>query len=313
VTSRAQFVSAIAALAIAPSAASAQTATGTPLRIASTASDSYAGALYAHDAGFFDRAGLNADVQILASGAAITAAVAAKAVDIGITNALPLVAAVQHGVPFRYICSGGLVNLDEFGMCVSTDSPIKEWKDLEGKTVAVSALNDIAVIGMRALVDQQGADSSKVKLVEMPFSQMAAAVSRGTVDAGPIAEPALSAAKKQGTVRVLKPAIFSPFGPHFMVGGWFATDEWINANRATARRFISAIYAAANWANTHTAESSAILARYSKIDVATVAAMNRSPLGTSLTPDMLQPVIDLAYKYKAIDRPLKAAEIIVKV
>jgi NitT/TauT family transport system substrate-binding protein len=311
--SRAQFVSAIAALAIAPSAAAAQTPVGTPLRIASTASDSYAGALYAHDAGFFERVGLNADVQILASGAAITAAVAAKAIDIGITNALPLVAAVQHGVPFRYICSGGLVNLDEFGMCVAPDSPIKEWKDLEGKTVAVSALNDIAVIGMRALVDQQGADSSKVKLVEMPFSQMAGAVSRGIVDAGPIAEPALSAAKKQGTVRVLKPAIFSPFGPHFMVGGWFATDDWISANRDTARRFTSAIYAAANWANTHTAESSVILAKYSKIDVATVAAMNRSPLGTSLTPDMLQPVIDLAYKYKVIDRPLKAAEIIAKV
>jgi NitT/TauT family transport system substrate-binding protein len=311
--SRAQFMSAIAALAMAPSAAAAQTPVGTPLRIASTASDSYAGALYAHDAGFFDRVGLNADVQILASGAAITAAVAAKAIDIGITNALPLVAAVQHGVPFRYICSGGLVNLDEFGMCVAPDSPIKEWKDLEGKTVAVSALNDIAVIGMRALVDQQGADSSKVKLVEMPFSQMAGAVSRGIVDAGPIAEPALSAAKKQGTVRVLKPAIFSPFGPHFMVGGWFATDDWISANRDTAHRFTSAIYAAANWANTHTAESSVILAKYSKIDVATVAAMNRSPLGTSLTPDMLQPVIDLAYKYKVIDRPLKAAEIIAKV
>ncbi|MGH7715029.1 MAG: ABC transporter substrate-binding protein, partial [Vulcanimicrobiaceae bacterium] len=146
--SRAQFVSAIAALAAAPPAALAQT--GTPLRVASTASDAYAGALYAHDAGFFERAGLNADVQILASGAAITAAVAAKAVDIGITNALPLIAAVERGVPFRYICSGGLVNLDEFGMCVAPDSPIKDWKQLEGKTVAVSSLNDVAVIAMRA-------------------------------------------------------------------------------------------------------------------------------------------------------------------
>jgi NitT/TauT family transport system substrate-binding protein len=309
--SRGQFMTTAAALAATPTAVLAQT--GAPLRIASTASDAYAGALYAHDAGFFDRAGLNTDVQVLASGAAITTAVAAKAIDIGITNALPLVAAVQRGVPFRYFCSGGLVNLDEFGMCVAPDSPIKEWKDLEGKTVAVSSLNDVAVIGMRALVDQQGADSSKVRLVEMPFSEMAGAISRGVVAAGPIAEPALSAARKQGTVRVLEPAIFSPFGPRFMIGGWFATDDWIAANRAVARRFTNAIYAAAAWANTHTNEASVILSKYSKVDVATVEAMNRSPLGTSLTPDMLQPVIDLAYKYKAIDRPMKATEIIAKV
>lgn len=311
--SRARFIAAVGAAIAAPAAAGAQTAGATPLRIASTASDSYAGALYAHDAGFFDRAGLNADVQILASGAAITAAVAAKAVDIGISNALPFAAAVEHGVPFRYICAGGLVNLDEFEMCVAPASSIQTWKDLQGKTVAVSSLNDIAVVGMRALVDQQGGDSSQVHLVEMPFSQMAAAVSRGTVDAGPIAEPALSAAKKQGTVRILNPPIFSPFGPHFMVGGWFATEDWIDANRATARRFTNAIYAAAAWANTHIPESSAILAKYSKIDVATVEAMNRSPLGTSLTPDMLQPVLDLSYKYKVIDRPLKATDIIAKV
>lgn len=312
--SRARFLVALAALSAAPATAAAQTAaTATPVHVASTASDAYAGALYAHDAGFFDRAGLNADVQVLASGAAITAAVAAKAVDIGITNALPLVAAVQRGVPFRYFCAGGLVNLDEFGMCVAPASSIKDWKDLEGKTVAVSSLNDIAVIGMRALVDQQGGDSSKVRLVEMPFSQMAGALSRGIIDAGPIAEPALSAAKRGGTVRVLKPAIFSPFGPHFMVGGWFATEDWIDANRDTARRFASAIYAAAAWANTHTAESSAILSKYSKIDLAVVESMNRSPLATSLSPDMLQPVLDLSYKYKVIDRPMKADEIIVKV
>lgn len=312
--SRAGFLAALGASVAAPSIAAAQSGTAAaPLRIASTASDAYAGALYAHDAGFFERAGLNADVQILASGAAITTAVAAKAVDIGISNALPLAAAVERGVPFRYFCSGGLVNLAEFEMCVKPASPITSWKDLVGKTVAVSSLNDVAVVAMRALVDQEGGDSSSVHLVEMPFSQMAAALSRGTVDAGPIAEPALTAAMKSGEVRALNPPIFSPFGPKFMIGGWFAGEDWLEANRALARRYADAIYAAAAWANTHIPESSAILAKYSKQDVATVEAMHRSPLGTSLSPDMLQPCLDLAYKYKAIDRPLKATDIIFKV
>jgi NitT/TauT family transport system substrate-binding protein len=311
--SRAVFLAGSAALAASGgSPALAQAPRGIPIRVASTASDSYAGALYAHDQGFFERAGLAADVQILASGAAITAAVAAKAVDIGITNAIPLIAGVQRGVPFRYICSGGLVNYDEFGMCVATNSAITTWKDLEGKTVAASSLNDIAVLALRALVDQQGGDSTKVHLLEVPFSQMAAFIRRGTVDAGPIAEPALSAAQKEGGIRVLQPAIFSAFGPRFMVGGWFALDDWISANRTTAHRFVGAIYEAAAWANSHPDESTAILAKYSKVDVSILRSMNRSPLGTTLTPDMLQSVLDLSYKYKFNDRPIKAAEIIAK-
>ena len=83
----------------------------TPVRVACTASDSYAEGLYATDQGFFTRAGLTTDLQVLASGAAITAAVAGGAVDIGITNPLPLISGVQHGIPFVYICSGGLDQL----------------------------------------------------------------------------------------------------------------------------------------------------------------------------------------------------------
>jgi NitT/TauT family transport system substrate-binding protein len=313
-SSRGAFLAGAAAIAATyASPLRAQTPSLIPIRVASTASDSYAGALYAHDQGFFARAGLDADVQILASGAAITAAVAAKAIDIGITNAVPLIAAVQRGIQFRYICSGGLVNYDEFGMCVATSSPITTWRDLEGKTVAASSLNDIAVLATRSLVDQQGGDSTKIRFLEVPFSQMAAFIRRGTVDAGPIAEPALSAAKKEGGIRVIQPAIFSAFGPRFMVGGWFAPDDWITANRSAAHRFVDAIYAAAAWANSHPDESSAILAKYSKIDFATLRSMNRSPLGTSLTPDMLQSVLDLSYKYKFSDRQFKAAELIARV
>ncbi len=311
--SRARFLAAASgsiALGI-PLAAHAQNAA--MLRIASTASDSYAEALYATDQGIFKAHGLNTDLQILTSGAAIVAAVAAGAVDIGITNVLPLVAAVQHGVPFLYLCPGGLINQDEIGLCVIADSPIRTGKDLEGKTVATSSLNDINVVAIRAWTDQQGGDSSKVRIVEMPFAQMGIAVRRGTIDAAPIAEPALSVAKKDGGLRILLPPIYSVYGNNFMVGGWFATADWIQKNRATARRFIAAIYDTARWANSHPDESSAILAKYAKLDPATVKNMSRAPYGTTFTPNMIQSVLDLAYKYKAVDRQYKAAELIARV
>lgn len=284
-----------------------------PLRVAVTTGDSYAEGFYAVDQGLFTAAGLNVDLQVLPNGAAIVTAVAADAIDIGITNPLPLASAVVHGVPFQYLCSGGTINQDEIGLCVVADSPIHTGKDLEGRTVASSSLNDINVVAIKAWTDQEGGDSSKVRIIEMPFPQMGPALRRGTIDAAPIAEPALSVAKKEGGLRILMPQIFTPYGDNFMVGGWFAKADWIQANRDTARRFVGAIYQTARWANAHPDDSAVILAKYAKMDPATVKGMNRAPYGTTLTPAMIQSVLDLAYKYKAVDRRLNAADLIAKV
>lgn len=300
----------IAALGFCAAATSRAGAQPAVLRVASTASDSYAEALYAQDQGFFRRAGLDVELSILASGAAITTAVAAGAIDVGITNVLPLAAAVEHGIPFLYFCSGGTLNPNEIGLCVAADAPIRTAKDLNGKTVASSSLNDINIVAVRAWMDQHGGDSSTVRVVEMPFSEMAAAVRRGTVDAAPIAEPALTAAKQAGGVRVLLPPFFEVFGAHCMIGGWFATAAWLQANRETARRFAGTIYATARWANAHPGESAAILAKAAKLDPSAVRGMNRAPYGLTLTPGMIQSILDLSYQYKAIARPAKAADLI---
>jgi ABC-type nitrate/sulfonate/bicarbonate transport system substrate-binding protein len=66
------------------------------------------------------------------------------------------------------------------------------------------------------------------------------------------------------------------------------------------------------WANAHPDESAVSLAKYAKLDPEVVRTMNRSPYGTALTPDMLQPYLDLGYKYKYIGRQLKATDLIVK-
>ena len=82
--------------------------------------------------------------------------------------------------------------------------------------------------------------------------------------------------------------------------------------RTLMRRLRTTIYSTAVWANTHLDESAEILAKYAKLDPEVVRTMNRSPYGTALTPDMLQPYLDLGYKYKYTSRPLKASDLIAK-
>jgi hypothetical protein len=55
-----------------------------------------------------------------------------------------------------------------------------------------------------------------------------------------------------------------------------------------------------------------VLATYSRIDIKTIRSMTRSEYSISLDPSLIQPQLDLAFKYHAIDRALSAADIIVK-
>jgi ABC-type nitrate/sulfonate/bicarbonate transport system substrate-binding protein len=146
----------------------------------------------------------------------------------------------------------------------------------------------------------------------MPFAQMGPALQRGLVDAAPIVEPALSIAKQAGSVRVLLPPMYSVFGPNFMIAGWFCRADWLRDNRDTARRFVSAIYEVARWANAHGDESAAILAKAAKLDPQMLKTMSRAPYATSLTPNMLQSVLDLAYQYKAVSKHITPADVIAK-
>jgi NitT/TauT family transport system substrate-binding protein len=98
-----------------------------------------------------------------------------------------------------------------------------------------------------------------------------------------------------------------------MIGGWFCTTDWLQKNRDLARRFVAVMYDTARWANSHPDESGAILAKYSKVDPAVIKSMSRAPYGTSLVPSMLQSVIDLAYKYKVVDKRYAASDVIARI
>jgi NitT/TauT family transport system substrate-binding protein len=308
---RSSFLAMIAAQIALGAAANAQTAPGPLIRIGSTPNDSYAEPFYAEDRGFFTRDGLNVTVEPFATGAGVTAALAGNAIDVGITNAISLANAYEHGVPFVFFAVAATYNPAEVALCVAADSPIQTAKDLNGKTIGTTAIRDSNSLHVVAWIDQNGGDSSTVHLVELPFSAMAPALKRGTVAAVPIAEPTLSTVMKEGGVRIIGHPM-DVYGKHFMVGGWFARPDYLAANVALMRRLRTTIYSTAVWANAHPDESAVSLAKYAKLDPEAVRTMNRSPYGTALTPDMIQPYLDLGYKYKYIGRQLKATDLIAK-
>lgn len=298
-----------AALTALPLAALAQTF---PLvRAAATANDSYAEGYYAQDLGYFTKSGLQVELQTFASGAAVSVAVAGGAADIGVSNPLNLATAISHGAPFTLIAGGGMYSskTPTTELVVAKSSPLSSAKDLEGKTIAVSALKDITQASVSVWLGQNSADPAKVKFVEMPFSEMGPAVSRGTVDAAVLVEPSLTLSKENAYIRVFA-HVFDVIAPQFLIGSWFTTTAYAQNNPEVVRRFRNVIYEAGRWANANRSGSAAVLSKYSKIRVETILAMTRVVYPESLTPQIVQPQLDIAYASHILDKPMSAASII---
>ncbi len=303
------FLAATAAALAGARTSPAAAQTRIPLKIGATANDSFAEAYYAQDLGYFTRAGIDAEITTFANGAQVSTGVASGALDIGISSVITLANATIRGLPFVYIAGGGMYSAaaPTIVLCVAKDSPVTSARDLEGKAVSVSGIKDITHLAVVTWLQANGADPAKVNIIEMPFSQVSAALNRGTIAAGVISEPSLAASLAD--VRVLaKP--FELIGKRLMIGGWFATADWAKKNPAAVHAFATVIYQTARWANANHDKSAAILQKYTKIDDATVHRMVRVTYAESLDADMIDPTLELSAREKFTERRVRATEMI---
>jgi NitT/TauT family transport system substrate-binding protein len=282
------------------------------IRVAvSPADDDTAPLLYAKGTGMFERAGLDVQIQRLGSGSAIASAVTGGAIDIGKSSIISLLAAHQHGIPYSIVGTSALYSSKTpfEGLVVAKDSTIATGADLNGKTISTQSLNDVGQLAEEAWVDQHGGDSKTLHVTEIPTSAAQAAVESHRVAAAILLEPVLSAALAGGNVRLLGHA-FGSIAPAFLFAAWFTTDEYAAKNVDAIRKFITVIYQAGAYTNTHHKEASPIVAQQIHIPVDVVANAQWSPAGTSIDPSMIQPVIDTAAKYGTLSKTFSYRDMI---
>jgi NitT/TauT family transport system substrate-binding protein len=304
----------LALLAAAPAAAVPVRTTAQPapaIRIgSSTSGDGYSEPFYGAEFGFWKNAGLNVEMVDLPNTGAIAAAVAGRAIDVGFADLVTIGNAVNHGVPWVVIGGGALYSGDAPAtiLCVAKDSAIRTAKDLEGRAIGVVALASISSLGVRAWLESNGADLTKIKLYELSYPTMVPALNRGDIAAAFIAEPVLTGVKKD--VRLLSNA-FDAVAKSFLISTCFTTRARVTENPALTKRLVQALDEIARWANTHHDDTAVVLSKGSRIPLEVVRTMTRVRYG-NLETRLVQPVLDVAAKYKAIEKPLNAADLIVK-
>jgi NitT/TauT family transport system substrate-binding protein len=275
-------------------------------------SDSYGTAFYSVDGGFLGKAGISADITILPNGERLVQAMAGNALDVALADPIQVAHAINAGVPLVFIAGGGLYSTTApaTALIVAKNSPLRDPKELEGTTVGVVGLASISALAVREWMRQNGLNLERVKIVEITFPEMAPAVVRGTVSAAFLGEPFLSSYRDD--IRIFAKA-YDAIGKSFYICAWFTSRDWIAKNPDVAKRLVNAAYETARWSNTHHAETAAILAKYNKMEIDKVKAMTRCTYATTLDARLMQPILDVAYRYKQLEKPVDANNIFVRV
>lgn len=265
----------------------------------------------AMEKGFFKSEGLELETVPMAGGALIVQGVTSGDLQIGWTNVISLYQAHVEGFDFKFV-AGGATNVkgtnETHAIEVLKTSPVVRAKDLEGKTVAVNTLNNIVHLMAMAWLDKNGANSSKVKFVELPFPNMEAALAAGKVDAISVQEPFATAAVQKGGARVLA----QPWGevlPKFLIASWFASDKWIQKNRTTVQAFVRAINRGIDAIHADPDSSRSSMVKWAGLNPDLAGKIGLPVFEKGLSEPDLQATIDLTAKYKMISRPFKAGQV----
>jgi NitT/TauT family transport system substrate-binding protein len=279
------------------------------LDVATMAGDASAEVFYGIDRGFFRAQGLDVHVTVMNNVAAQAAAVASGAVVVGNGGVGSIAVARQHGILESVIAPASIYEAKALtaALMVARDSPITSAAQLNGRTIGTNGLQDQAQLETQLWLEKHGANVETIHFVEVPFPEMAAALTQHRIDAALMVEPLITAHADE--VRRLGDAM-GAISDDFITTGWFASDAWIAAHPDLAARFVRGMIATAVWANAHHADSARILIDAAHLDPDIAGRMTRSTYGTTLDPKAIQPVLDMFHHFGVLATPMPAQSIL---
>ncbi|MEA2320628.1 MAG: NitT/TauT family transport system substrate-binding protein [Solirubrobacteraceae bacterium] len=262
--------------------------------------------------GFFDRHRLKVDLQSAQGGAATVPALVSGKIQVGGSNVVSLLIAAAKGLPIQAIAPGTSAhgaNEKDFGaLMVAKDSPIRHVADLEGRTVAVNTLNNIAEVVVRASLQKAGVDASKVKLSEVDFPEMGPALAKGDVDAAFAIEPFVTIARRDGD-RIIDYSYVST-EPGLQVGAYAVSRRFARESPGVVRRFRAAVGQTATYLMAHQDEFRAFLSERAKTPARLARTMQLPTFTTTLDTASMQRTARLVRRYGLVTEPVSVGDLV---
>jgi len=264
------------------------------------------------DKGFFEEEQLKIEPQLAEGGAAITPAVLSGDFQIGFSNTISLLIAASKDLPVQIISQGVLAGTKESeawaDLLVLKDGPVKDAKDLEGKTIAANTLKNICEVTIKASLEKEGVAVDKLKFAEVPFPDMNAALEQKRVDGACVVEPFVSQGKA-GAARGIDP-FYIRTAPDLTVATYFTSTQYAEENADVVDRFVTAINRSLEYAQSHPDEVRRILLDYTEIPPEAAEQIKLPVWRPDLNEPTIELLAELSEKYGLIEEQPDLNELI---
>jgi NitT/TauT family transport system substrate-binding protein len=271
----------------------------TTLHVQETAGVPSAFVAFGMSKGFFDKQGLKIDLQSSQGGATTVPALVSGKIQVAGSNVVSLLIAASKGLPVEAIAPGtsahGSGKKDFGALMVAKGSPIRDVKQLAGKTVAVNTLNNIAEVVVKASLQKSGVDPDQVKLREIDFPEMGPALAKHDVDAAFLIEPFVTIARKAGD-RIVDYSYVTT-EPNLQVGAYAVSRKFAEQNPDAVKRYRAAVGQTATYLMAHQAEFRAFLAKQAKTPATLAKTMQLPTFTTTLNTASMQRTAGLVQQF----------------
>lgn len=255
--------------------------------------------------GIFAEHKLNVELVVQQGGAAIVPNLISGEMQIGGSNIVSVLLARDNKLPLKIIAPGTAVgsdkNTDFSAVVVAEDSPITTPQGLAGKLIAVNTLKNVSEVALKAALEANGVDISSVRLIELAFPSMIAAVESGQVDAAFVIEPFVTMARGQGLKLLVRPYVESK--PNLGVGTYSATEMYIQQNPGVIKAFQAAAAQTARYITEHPDEYRAALPEIARLPPNLAPTVNLPVWAERLDVESLRFLGDRMVKYGLLTEP----------
>lgn len=260
---------------------------------------------------FFEAEGLHVQIKPVAQSIQALPALKNGQVDvIGGGNYVTFLQAYEQGTLKLRILAGAAAEASRFmAVLAMPNSPIKQAKDLEGKTVAVNILNNIQSLTLNEILKANNVDPAKVRYRAVPFPQMGAALQKGQIDAVHTSEPFGTDLQRKLGARLVVDGGGAPV-TELPVSGYLTTEQFVGKYPKTAAAFQRAIDRAQQLASSDRRKVEAVVSAYAHIDAQTASVLSLPGYPTSLDPVHLQRLADLMLQDGRLNKKLDTKSLI---
>lgn len=181
-----------------------------------------------------------------------------------VAGVLALLAVKRGLIPnkIRLLCPvGSLCNPQHPFQGVVGSTAIKNWKDLEGKTVAIHGIHTLFYLAIAERLKRESVDVKKINFIQIPLPQQVGALKAGRVDAICVGTDLAARAIHDKIGHLLDWVIGKPPFDNYSTGYLVVNSQFADGNPGVLENFLKAYITAIKWIDDNPSEAKDVTAK----------------------------------------------------